>query len=165
MKNQGFSLLEIIITLAVAILIMTIGTINLVGFSAEKKLGDETEKLSAMLRLAQEKSLNRENNARFGVSLVNHPSGSDQLVLFQVDEAELVNSSYAVLPGETIETYSLISPITLLTPDESQRENILFEIGTGRASASSTVVLARENATSSQKSIYIYTNGRIEESE
>lgn len=145
---------------------MTIGVINLVGFSAEKKLDDESEKLVAMLRLAQEKSLNRENNARFGVSLINHPSGTnDQLVLFQVDEAELINSSYAVLPGETIEVYTLTSPIGLLTPDESQRENILFTIGTGRSSASSTVTLTRENATSSQKSIYIYTNGRIEESE
>jgi prepilin-type N-terminal cleavage/methylation domain-containing protein len=161
-KNEGFTLLEILISTALALILTAVALTNLVGFRAEKKLDNTSEAIVALLRTAQEKSVNQENSVRWGVSFYNSSTTKDSFELFEVNETLLASSGYSGVPGTSTDKQAISSSIELNTPIEGERLSVAFKGFSGQLDSAETIIIESSANSSNQRTITVNTNGRID---
>ncbi|MDP3880635.1 MAG: prepilin-type N-terminal cleavage/methylation domain-containing protein, partial [bacterium] len=148
---SGFTLIEILISTAIALVLTAVAVSNLVGFRTEKKLDNTATSIVALLRTAQEKSVNQEGGVGWGVSFNNSSTTKDSFELFQVNETLLASSSYTGVPGTSTDKQAIFSGIELDTPEMGERLNVAFDKFSGQLDAAETIVINSSANSSNQR--------------
>lgn len=161
-KHKGFTLIEILISTAIALILTAVTLGNLVGFRSEKKLDNSAQAIVALLRTAQEKSVNQEDSVRWGVSFYNSSTTKDSFELFQVDETLLSSSSYTAVPGTSTDKHALSAGVEMHNLEQGERLNVVFNKFSGQLNEETAVTIRSSSASSSQRTITISANGRID---
>ena len=112
MKHKGFTLIEIIVVIAIVSILMSVGLAYYNKSNEEKELRSDTEKLSDILHLARQKAISGDQKDLpactdfngYQVEIID--SGSYRLVL-------CCNDACTGADREEIQSYSLQSSITL----------------------------------------------------
>ncbi|MDP2629642.1 MAG: prepilin-type N-terminal cleavage/methylation domain-containing protein [Candidatus Harrisonbacteria bacterium] len=158
--QSGFTFLEILISMTIVSLVALISTVNLIGFFSRQGLQQESKEMVALLRSAQEKSMNQENGSRWGVSFYNGPE-RDEYALFEVDEG-LFASSTASVPGTVSQLHTISRRFTFTTnPALDTRINVAFSKISGLPSSAQTFYLIIGTDETSSSTITIGGNGLI----
>ncbi len=168
--NSGFTLIEILIVTAIAVILIGAGSVYLSGFHSEGQADSQAQQITTLLQAAQEKSRGRQNDSRWGVYITNSVSGQATYALYQVDEEALSGGcegacgtpdESGVVPGTILERGVLPTGVSFSVPATGVNQNIIFAKSTGLPATATTIVLS---ATGSQtlKTIYVSANGQIE---
>lgn len=165
-QEAGFTLVEMLIVLAITIILITVGSAYITGNLSNKRVDTSSSRITSLLQTAQEKSIGQEDGARFAVNFDNITSNRAAVTLFEVDEDCLLNcTSFGgnFLPGTIIERFALPADVTMLNPAAGAYLNVIFARGTGLPDASTTISLQITGDTqNASKTVYISGNGRIE---
>jgi len=146
--NQGFTLIEILVSVAVIVLL---GSAGLVSFTTSRNVRDlstGTQTVLSVFRLAQSKTLAGENDSAWGVHLA-----AGQVELFE-------GNTYA--GSANIQVYAL--PISLEITNISLNgggSDILFQRITGEADKSGTFTINVTARPASATGIIIDTSGKV----
>src|SRR3989344_8995199 len=81
-KLKGFSLLELIITMAIISVLAVGGTAAYKGFFLNNQLDGAAQKTVAALKNAQNKAISGENNSNWGINIVHATSSDDYYQLY-----------------------------------------------------------------------------------
>ncbi len=158
--QNGFTLIEVLIVLAISIVILGFGAIYLNGFRTGERIENETKQITALLESAQEKSRSQENGARWGV-YVNNTAERGTYSLYQVDEATLLAGDTGTEPGTVSVRRTLPVDVSFTTPAAHGTANILFSLGTGLPVTNTSIELSARG-TNETRVISIGANGQIE---
>ncbi len=163
-KNSGFTLLELLITLGIAAVALSIGGLYLGGIHDRGRLQTDAENIVVLLRTAEERSLIQDSASRWGV-FIDHPMSVETpstYTLYKASEMLLADPEYVGVPGSTTERLPLSSASRFLSPVAGSNLNIIFSKGTGMPNVSTTLELASPANASTSFTIFISGNGRIE---
>ncbi len=148
---KGFTLIELIISIAIIAIIASIGIINLFSYRNRQDLSLNTGKIVEVLRNAQNRSISQENGTRWGVHFINVSAPNlDYYELFY-------GASYAL--NTIVSTATLPSNITFEVPSVSS--TIIFSPITGLPNASTTVKIYLLSNPTTSSTIIISNNGNI----
>ncbi len=75
--NKGFTLLELLIVMALVVILSTVGLLSLVGFRSQQSLRLAGQNLVTVLRDTQQKSVSQEGGQQWGVRIVHQVGGRD----------------------------------------------------------------------------------------
>ncbi len=156
---NGFTFVELLITITVAIIILTVGAINLIGFFNQQSLTREAQSLTALLITARERASGQDSQTRWGVFIQNNITSRDTYTLFEVDEVLLASSSYMGLPGTAAEIRTVRPNIEFANPLTGSSTPIVFQKITGLPTASTTIAFYNN---AGGRLIFISSNGRID---
>jgi len=154
MRN-GFTLIELIISIGIVAIISSIGFINLVGYNQRKNIGLVGQEVVAVLRSAQNYSTSQESGSQWGVHFENSTSSEE------IDFYELfAGSSYS---GSTVmQKVPLESGVIFSSPSTGESLDIVFSAVTGLPGASSTIKVTVSGNESVSSTIIINSNGQIQ---
>ena len=144
-KILGFSLLELVIVIAIIAILSSIGFVKLTDYFIRNNLEKDAQKIAFTLKNARDRSMSQDRGLQWGVHFENPATGKGFYELF-------AGASY---PGQTILRNNLNTGVEFLNPSASSTLDILFSKVTGLASASTTIVIALSEDTSITKSITI----------
>jgi prepilin-type N-terminal cleavage/methylation domain-containing protein len=148
-KTQyGFTLIEIIITIAVIVLIAVLMVTGFQNFSKSASLKVATGEVEAALVDARNKTLASEGDTAHGVYFV-----EDGFVSFE-------GTSYSSTSPTNVR-YDFSGGVTGTTSFIGGGQSIVFERLTGKTNATGTIVLTGENG-STTRTITVYGTGFIE---
>lgn len=153
MRQNGFTLLEVILTLTILAVISAISFSYLGGFKSGADLEETAGQIVGKLREAQNKAMAGEDNQKWGVHFDN--AGADPFY-----EIFSTNTDYAGAGAivEKIYLTSLATEVKFDTPAGGQSIDVIFSKITGAPSATQDIVINLQGAT---KTINIETSGRI----
>lgn len=123
-KNKGFTLLEVLLSVAIIVLLAGLGTPIYQSFQTRNDLDIAQHTLASSLRRAQVLSQSVDGNAPWGVSL-----RSGEIILFQ-------GSSYTARDTSLDEVFDLPGSIS-----PSGVSEMVYEIFTGEPQATGTMTL------------------------
>ncbi len=135
MRTKGFTLVEVMVVLAIIIVIGTTVTLNLFGNRSQADLTSTTKQIATLLRQAQSDSLAEEQGAAWGVHFDNTSSTQPTYSLFyQISNTMVTVGSYALPPDICYATSSVAV---------GSFQNILFAAASGIPSppSSSSITL------------------------
>lgn len=135
-RSVGFTLIELIISIAILGLIFGFSAPSLINFSNSVKIDSAAEELASIIRKAQEKSINAEKNLAWGV---NFSEASIYVLYNQAGDRE---------------RYELDNKIELT----KTADNLIFEKLSGRTSSNFEITLTLDNK---NYKIYINSEGMI----
>lgn len=159
-KAAGFTLIEILIALAIGAIVLTVGAVNLASFRAQQNLESEARAITALLISARDKSASQESESRWGVFFENKVSQRDAYALFQVDENLFASSSYSQIPGTATDQRTVRSGIEFRSPQNGSSTSIVFSKVYGLPQSSTTIEIETSSG-QDYKTIFISGNGRI----
>lgn len=154
MKQNGFTLLEVILVLAILAVISTIGFSYLGGFKSGADIEETANQIVGKLRETQNKAMAGEDNKKWGIHFYN-------------DNADATLSYYEIFSGndyaggtviEKIYLSSLAADARFDTPSAGQSIDIIFSKITGVPPSAQNIVISLQGAT---KTISVETSGRI----
>lgn len=138
--KKGFTLVELLVTVAILAAITAVGSINLFGYYIRQNLKLTAEEITALIRDAQSRTLvAQDGNAdgqgdQWGVHFENKISDPDSVELF------CCGSSYAL--GAVRSAYNLRIGIELNDPSEGNSKDIVLSKLTGYPSAPASIEIA-----------------------
>lgn len=152
MKN-AFTLIELIIIISIAIILTTIGVLNLFNYRAQNDLEMTVKEIVSTLRIARNYSISQESiesgsNKKWGVYFE-----SGNYILYRgmnYNDAGKTIASKSVL-RQTVEFKTLPSP-----------QDIIFNLITGKPNSSSTIEVSLKGNPANFKTITINSNGQID---
>lgn len=155
--NRGFTLIEVIISMAILTILGTVGVSYLGGYRKSANIASEAEKITAYLRQAQSRAISGEavsgqGPTDWGVHFVNSASGEEYYALFR-------GSSYNVDASD--ETIYLSNQVRFLDPVASSTKDIVFQRITGRPVATTTLILQSVANSDLTRSISINSLGQV----
>lgn len=146
-SKSGFSLIELVIVLAIIVLVATLAFNPFTNFRNEQALNGAAEEILSTLQQARGQTIASTGDSQYGVHLT-----ATQLVVF-------TGSTYSVgaATNQTIELNSLVTlgPITLA----GGGSEVVFERLTGATSQSGTLVVALKSDAAKTRTITINGNG------
>ncbi|MES2436477.1 MAG: prepilin-type N-terminal cleavage/methylation domain-containing protein [Patescibacteria group bacterium] len=148
-NKKGFSLIELIIVLAIISILTSIIITGLSSFNRKEALEKDTQVVVDMLRQARSQTLASHNASQYGVYFA-----TSSITLFTGTTYSAVSSSnnvYTFNPQVSISNIGLTSSST----------SIVFSRLSGEASHTGTITLLSP-ATSSPKTVTIYATGLVE---
>ncbi len=146
---RGFTLLEILMVLAVVLVLATIATYALSNFKKNSLLTDAKTRALAELNLARSQTLGSESNSVYGVHFE-----SSKIVRFKgavYSSSDPLNQVFDLPAGATISSISLGGPV-----------DVTFERLTGRASASGVITVALLSDAAASATVTIHSSGIAE---
>lgn len=158
--RRGFTLIEVLLVMGITSILIVVGAMNMLSYVGSQNLENEAKAIVTLLRDAQTKSAGQDNESRWGVYFVNNASERDSYSIFQGDEALIASSSYQAVPGTSLEQRTMRSNVEFVTPATSTA--ILFSKVSGLPAASTSIVIQKTGDSSSQKTIVISGNGKID---
>lgn len=150
---KGFSLFELIIAIAIAMIMTTLVSINLFGYRGQQDLNLSVQEITTILRSARDKSITQESGAQWGVHFQNSVSGDSFYDLFS-------GPNYA--SGTLSARATLRNSIQFQEPASGNSKDVTFSLLTGLPDASSTIIISLKNDISDFKIITINSNGQIQ---
>ncbi len=148
-KRAGFTLLEILVVLAVLFILASIVTFAISNFRKEALLTEAKTKALAELNLARSQTLGSDGNTVYGIHFE-----ETKLVRFKgstYSSSDPSNSDLILPPGVKASSISL-----------GGSEEVVFERLTGRALATGTVSFILTSDSSRLRTITIYASGIAE---
>ncbi len=144
--SKGFTLIEILVVLGISVILATGGFLMLWSFRSHQALSLSAEKIVAVLRDAQARSVSQEDGLSWGVHFEN-VVGSDSYWIFGGD------------PAVPIEKVSLSSGVALDTPTA----NVSFFKVSGLPVSPAEVKIKLSNDDTVFRTITINAQGTIEQ--
>ena len=136
MKNEksrdGFTLVELIVILAMTALLSTAGFLNLVSFKHNKTLILNKDKMVGYLQTAREKAINQEGGYKWGVRFDNTNSDNGSFTIFFGDTYSLSGKR---------EMHYLNSGVKFVNPPSGQVLDVIFEKRTGSISLEQRITI------------------------
>ena len=148
-NERGFTLIEIMIVLAITTMLGAVVFANLPGIRRERQIDLERDKIIAALQDARGRSIVQEDGLQWNVYFEN-AAESDFYALFS-------GTNYGT--GTTTEMIYLPSSIEFNTP--SATSTVSFSTRTG-ASASTTIIIVRTDNQAASRTITVNGNGTID---
>lgn len=137
MSSRGFSLLELLIVVAIMVILLGAGSGFYQGFGKNVELSSTSQTIAADLRLMQAKAMAGESGYKWGARFVKNVSG-DYYLLFSTDG---INST-------TTATTTLSSGIKFSDPASGYKDIIFNKIsGTIPAATTTSITLSGITAT------------------
>lgn len=152
-KQKGFTLLEVILVLAILATISAIGFSYLGGFKSGADLEETAGQIVGKLREAQNKAMAGEDNQKWGAHFDN--TGADPFYEIFSTNTDYAGASAVV---EKIYLTSLAADVKFDMPAGGQSVDVIFSKITGVPPSAQDIVINLQGAT---KTISIETGGRI----
>ncbi len=151
--KKSFTLIEILIVVAVTAVLATVGFVSFAGFHARNNLNLTVNEIISLLRNAQNRSITQENGSNWGVHFENPSNQDDFYALFQ---------GVAYSSGNTVLRANLRPAVQFNNPSSGASKDIVFNPISGLPTASATVIISLKSDYSSAKTIIINANGQIQ---
>jgi len=150
---RGFSLVELIISIAIVAILAGVGFISILNYKQQQALLSATQEIIAVFRNAQDRSISQESGGRWGVHFENPSSGNDFYDLFQ-------GLSYTT--GTVVSRSTLPSGVQFDNPVPGANSTIIFSPITGLPDAPGTIKISLMNNPTSSSTISVNVNGEIQ---
>jgi len=150
---QGFTLIELIITITIAVILTTGAFLNVYNYKIRQGVSSTGQEIVATLRVAQNYSLSQENENRWGVYFENTEENGAFFVLFP---------GMAYSATTTYTKNILPSTIQFVSPASESTSSIVFAPITGLPDSSSTVKISLISNSNVSSTIIVNTNGQIQ---
>jgi len=149
MKDFGFTIIELLIVIAIIAILIVISAFAFPFFQKESDLVNSTEEIINTLRLAQNKTLASEAASKYGVHFEN-----SKIVLFK-------GASYNPLAPDN-ETHNLSSKVEIYEVDlTGGGSEVIFERIVGATNQPGKISLRLKDDLTKTKTITIQSSGRI----
>lgn len=155
-NEKGFTLVELLITIAIVVIIGAIGFINFANYRQRNNVKLTAQEIIALLRDAQNRAIAQDSGTSWGVQF-NNPSST---------YAEFSGGSFS--PGSILSQSSLPTNLIFLVPGPGTSSSVVFATLTGAPTSTSGMVSTTVpfativdpgNPNSVSSSIYINPNG------
>ncbi|MEK7481863.1 MAG: type II secretion system protein [Patescibacteria group bacterium] len=137
--NKGFTLLELLLVMAILIILGTVAFNAYYNFQLEVKVDEEANRIKQILRQVQQKAISGEQNAKWGARFVNATSSDQYYDVFY-------GNSYSA--GTSTDRYYLATGIDFTSPSSSSTLDVIFNKRTGINSSSSDITITIKTETS-----------------
>jgi len=161
---HGFTLIEILLVVGITALLAGAGALSLTGLRRATSIESEVKSISSVLRSAQERAINQDQQSRWGVYFDNPAGdGGDTYALYKVDETLLASSTYFEIPGEVNDRRAIRGGLRYTSPADATSTNVVFNKLSGRAVDRATINIefVSGGTASGTGSILILQNGTI----
>lgn len=152
-NNLGFSLIEIIIVIAILAVLSAIIFPNLPAFKNSSDLNNIVQEFVSTLKLAQNKTVISENYSQYGI-YINTGVSPNTYVLFK-------GASYAGRDIPSDKTYTLQDTIEFYDVNLGGGNEIVFDKLTGASEESGSISVRVKSDANKNKTIYISSSGSI----
>ncbi len=152
-KLAGFTLIELLTTIGIIAVLATIGIINLANYRSPKILNMEADKIVAVLRDAQNRSMIQESGKPWGVYFEYPVTYDGYYSLF-------ASSTYSA--SSVISSYTLNSAINFLEPALGATTSVAFASIIGKPDAAKTIKIALKSNSSVYITITVDAYGKIQ---
>ncbi len=139
-NSRGFSLLELLIVMALLVTMATVGSGMYRNFGKSVELSSTSQVIAADLRHMQAKAMAGEGGFKWGAHFVNTTT-DDYYVLFSTS-----GTTFADVSTDSIATTTLSKTIAFSDPSDSTSKDIIFNKISGTTTAA-TVVIGSEGLT------------------
>jgi len=130
-NSNAFSLIELIITLAIIVVIASVGFLSLANYSSRRNIALSTEEVIAVIRDTQNRSITQQDGKKWGIRFTNSTSNSHNYEVFS-------GANYA--SGTVSKFYSFRRRVTFTDPNDDVNQDILFSQITGVPDTSGIVI-------------------------
>ncbi|MBI4359832.1 MAG: hypothetical protein HY564_01930 [Candidatus Jacksonbacteria bacterium] len=146
MKNIGFTVTELLVSIGVIVILGTIGFAAYKSFGGQFELNGESHLLVSTLNRAREKTLSSEDSSNYGVHFE-----SDKYVLFKGAVYDSLDA------GNIVRTLPV--SLELFNINFSGGSDVIFDRVTGRTDDDGTVIIRMINPTSNFREISVLSSG------
>ncbi len=152
-KNNGFTLVEVVIVIAILAIISAIVVFDFVLFQKKSNLDNNVQEFTSVFLLAQSKTLSSENDSKYGVYL---DTGvlPNKYILFK-------GSSYVLRDVSADQAYSLHNTLEFNSINLGGGNEIVFDKLTGASEEQGSVSIKVIADTSQSKTVYISSSGVV----
>ena len=133
-KQKGFTLLELIVVIAIIVIIVSAGFAIRVGALPDAILSTQTRQVLEGLKLAQIKSISRYKNSEWGVYFLDNTGSPDQWIIFK-------GSTYTSRDTTYDQITTLPSSLSFTSISFSGTPELKFAQITGTPSTSGSITL------------------------
>jgi len=148
-RNSAFSIIEIIITIAVGLILFTIATSAFMGMRNRQALNTTVEQISSTIQNSQAKTLASKKSQNYGVRFE-----TNRLVVFEGSAFTEPNATNKEIKFSNLAEISIIS-----LNDGGQ--NMIFERLTGETNQYGAITVRVRNDASNAKTITIEKTGSV----
>lgn len=153
--KKGFSLLEMIVVVAILAVLASLSTALFVGYFRTAGLDEATGGIILHLRQTQAKAMAGENGLRWGIHFVNPVSGPHYYQIFSTP------SDFSA--GQIQETIYLDDRINFSQPFAGNTLDVVFVKNTGKIAADAAISLYSKAEEAKVRTIAVSKEGRISE--
>lgn len=146
--NHGFTLLEVMVSVAILALVASVGWFSFASYAARRELDSSAARVAALITEAQRKTLAGEDSSAYGVH-------------FESDRAVLFRAPSYVSGSADNKTEMLTRRITIPTISFSGNE-VIFKRLTGAAVSAGSVTLSVRGNSSVSKTVSVNALGVVE---
>lgn len=136
---RGFSLLELLMVVAIIALLAGVGSTFYRGFVKSVELQSISKTMAEDFRYARSKAMIGEGGYKWGAHVVNTASGGSQYYLLFSTPTNYADASTTVMSTTTLST-----GLTFSDPASGAYKDIIFSKISGNPAASTTVVIVSE---------------------
>ena len=148
-RNSAFSIIEIIITIAVGLILFTIATSAFMGMRNRQALNTTVEQISSTIQNSQAKTLASKKSQNYGVRFE-----TNRLVVFEGSAFTEPNATNKEIKFSNLAEISIISL-------NGGGQNIIFERLTGETNQYGAITVRVRNDASDAKTITIEKTGSV----
>ena len=148
-RKSAFSIIEIIITIAVGLILFTIATSAFIGMRNRQALNTAVEQISSTIQNSQAKTLASKKSQNYGVHFE-----TNRLVMFEGSAFTEPNATNKEIKFSNLAEISIISL-------NGGGQNIIFERLTGETNQYGAITVRVRNDASDAKTITIEKTGSV----
>lgn len=150
-KDKGFTLIEILVGLAITVILSAVGILNLSSFRASRSLRANMEEAESAVLDARDRSRTQEDGYSWGMRFSNADGAG---------RYELVSGT-SYLPANVLRSYRLSSGVRFSAPYEGSGFDVFFESVSGGLTAARIISLTHPGSASLVGDITLSTLGTV----